>query len=313
MANIKAWTPDQLPDQTGKVFAITGANSGIGYYAAKYLAEAGAHILMLCRDPKRARQAAARIQGAGPDGLDAPKLTLIQMDLSDISSIHKGADEIKSHTDRLDGLINNAGLMMPPKRLVTQDGFEAQFGVNHLGHFLLSYALRDTLKAAQGRLIAVSSAMHKGGLRRIRFEDPNWQQDYHPVSAYAQSKLANALFIRTFNEKLRLAGQTERGYICHPGYAATDLQTKHTQGMVKRLMAFGNALTAQSADRGSWPLLLSASEATAQPGAYYGPTALFEMRGPVGLCQLAGPAKDDVAARQLWALSEEMLGIKWDM
>lgn len=307
-SKINHWSPTRLARQDGKTFVITGANSGIGFEAAKLLAGAGGRILMLCRNPARATAAAETLKVAASG---SGKVETLQLDLSDMASIRACAEAVKATAPRIDALINNAGVMMPPKRNNTADGFEMQFGVNHLGHFLLAGLLADTVEAADGRFVAVSSTMHKAGLRRIRFEDPHWERGYNATSAYAQSKLANALFMRELNNRARDAGKPERGFICHPGYAATELQTKETVGLVKRVMAVGNALTAQSAARGSWPTVLCASDTEAQPGNYYGPVAMFEMRGPVGECKLASQAKDDEAAAKLWALSEEATGFTW--
>lgn len=307
-SKINHWSPTRLARQDGKTFVITGANSGIGFQAAKLLAGAGGRILMLCRNPARATAAADALKTAASG---SGKVETLQLDLSDMASIRACAEAVTATAPRIDALINNAGVMMPPKRATTVDGFEMQFGVNHLGHFLLAGLLADNVEAANGRVVAVSSTMHKAGLQRIRFEGPHWENGYNAANAYAQSKLANALFIRELNRRARDAGKPERGFICHPGYAATELQTKETKGVVKSIMAFGNALMAQSSERGSWPTVLCASDTEAQPGKYYGPVAFFEMRGPVGECKLASQARDDEAATKLWALSEQATGHSW--
>ena len=301
-SKINHWTPTRIARQDGKTFAITGANSGIGLEAAKLLAGQGGRIIM------RAEYAAERIR----DGMSgSASVDIVPMDLGHMASIKEGAEALTHLAPKLDALICNAGVMAPPERQQTADGFEVQFGTNHLGHFLLAGLLSEQIKASDGRFIAVSSTMHKAGLKRIRFEDPNWQEAYSPAAAYAQSKLANALFIRELNNKLRDQGDTARGFICHPGYAATALQTKETKGAVKSLMKIGNALSAQSAARGSWPTVLCAAETEAVPGEYYGPTGMFELRGPVGECKLAAQARDDEAATKLWSLSEALTGHSW--
>ena len=307
-ARINHWSPSRLARQDGKTFAITGGNSGIGFEAAKLLAGAGGRVLILCRSPERAERAATDIRAAASGG---GSVDTIELDLADMASIRASAEAVNEAAPKLDVLINNAGVMAPPKRKTTADGFEMQFGVNHLGHFLLAGLLAENVIAADGRFVAVSSTMHKAGLRRIRFEDPHWEKGYSSVNSYAQSKLANALFIRELNNRARKAGKPERGYICHPGYASTALQTKETVGFVKQMMAVGNALTAQSATRGSWPTVLCATDTEAVPGKYYGPRAFFEMRGPVGECRLARQARDDEAAARLWVLSEEATGHSW--
>ena len=302
------WTPAGLARQDAKTFLITGANSGIGLEAAKVLAAHGGHIIMACRDMARAEAAAKEIEkAAGRSGA----AHCVQLDLSDMASIRAGAASIAELGMKIDALILNAGIMAPPTRRETRDGFEMQIGVNHFGHFLLAGLLAENTMAQDGRFVSVSSTMHKAGLKRIRFEDPNWETDYSPAAAYAQSKLANALFVRGLNNRLQAKGAPGRGYICHPGYAATALQTKETRGVVKSMMKVGNALTAQSAERGGWPTVLCAADPRAEAGKYYGPTGMFELRGPVGECKLAAQARDDEAAAKLWALSEELTGHSW--
>jgi len=302
------WTPTRLTRQDGKTFVITGANSGIGLEAAKVLAAQGGHIVLACRDAGRAEVAAEKIRAAASGGGAA---TPMQLNLADMTSIRAGAEEISRIAPKIDALISNAGIMAPPKRQATDDGFEIQFGVNHLGHFLLTGLLAENIFAADGRFVSVSSNMHKFGLKRIRFEDPNWQSGYNPAGAYAQSKLANALFVRELNNRMSKKGAAPCGYLCHPGYASTALQTKETKGLIKGMMAFGNSAMAQSAEKGGWPTALAAAESEAVAGHYYGPTSMFELRGPVGDCKLAPQARDDKAAAQLWALSEELTGHSW--
>jgi len=302
------WTPTRLSSQAGKTFLITGANSGIGLEAGRVLIGLGGHVILACRNEARADVAAGQLrQVAGNGG----RASCVQLDLSDMASIRAGADKVAQLAPKLDALIANAGIMAPPERQETRDGFEMQFGVNHLGHFLLAGLLADNVLASQGRFVSVSSTMHKAGLKRIRFEDPHWESGYRPASAYAQSKLANALFIRELNKRMRKNDKSACGYIAHPGYAATALQTKETKGVVKSLMKVGNTLTAQSAEKGSWPTVLCAADTDAVPGEYYGPTGMFELRGPVGVCKLAKQARDDEAAKKLWAISEELTGFSW--
>jgi len=302
------WTPSRLARQDGKTFVITGANSGIGFEAAKVLAGQGAHIILACRDMRRAAIAAETIRSVASGGGDA---TPVQLNLGSLASVRGGAAEIIQMAPQIDALISNAGIMAPPSRQLTDDGFEIQFGVNHLGHFLLAGLLVQNVAEADGRFVSVSSTMHKAGLKRIRFEDPNWQSGYNPGAAYAQSKLANALFIREVNNRMSKKSADPCGYLCHPGYASTALQTKETKGLVKGLMAFGNSAMAQSAEKGGWPTALAAADSEAVAGSYYGPTGMFELRGPIGECKLADQARDDEAAAKLWALSEELTGQFW--
>ena len=308
VASLHNWTPARLSSQTGKTFLITGANSGIGLEAGALLIKQGGHVVLACRNEARAEVAAGQLkQVAGNGG----RVSCVQLDLADMASIRAGAEKIVQIAPKLDALIANAGIMAPPQRQETRDGFEMQFGVNHLGHFLLAGLLAENVLAEQGRFVSVSSTMHKVGLKRIRFEDPNWTSGYDAAAAYSQSKLANALFIRELNRRMRVSGKSACGYIAHPGYAATALQTKETKGVVKSLMKVGNVLTAQSAQKGSWPTVLCAADAEAASGEYYGPTGMFELRGPVGVCKLAAQARDDEAAAKLWALSEALTDFSW--
>lgn len=306
---IRNWTPDRLTRLDGKRFVITGANSGIGFEAAKILVAKGGHVIMLCRDRPRAELARGQIEALISGG---GKVDLVLMDLGLMASIREAADNVAARAPKIDGLILNAGIMAPPHRQETADGFEVQIGVNHLGHFLLAGLLSAQVSAAEGRFVSVSSTMHKHGAKVIRFEDLNWQTGYHPAQGYAQSKLANVFFIRELNRRLGASGREAAGFLAHPGYAATALQTKETRGAVKGLMKIGNALTAQSAARGSWPTVLAAADSEAEAGVYYGPTGAFELRGPVGVCKLAPHAIDDDGAAKLWAMSEEAVGHRWD-
>jgi len=302
------WMPTRLARQDGKTFVITGANSGIGFEAAKVLAGQGGNIVLACRDMARASKAVEAIRSvASGDG----GATAVQLNLGSLASVRGASAEIIQMAPQIDALICNAGIMAPPSRQLTDDGFEIQFGVNHLGHFLLAGLLVQNVAEAKGRFVSVSSTMHKAGLKRIRFEDPNWQSGYNPAAAYAQSKLANALFIREINNRMSKKGSEPCGYLCHPGYASTALQTKETKGFVKGLMTFGNSVMAQSAEKGGWPTVLAAADGEAVAGSYYGPTGMFELRGPIGECKLADQARDDEAAAKLWELSEELTGQSW--
>lgn len=307
-AALRHWTPERLARQDGKTFVITGANSGIGFEAAKVLVAYGGRVVLACRDMGRAERAAEAIRFHLSGDAAA---TSVCLDLADMTSVREGAEKIGKLAPEIDALICNAGIMAPPIRQSTRDGFEVQFGVNHLGHFLFAGLLAPNVVAGNGRFVSVSSTMHKAGLKRIRFEDPNWQDGYRPTTAYAQSKLANALFIRELNNRSLASGAKPRGFLCHPGYAATALQTKETKGLFKRLMSLGNVVSAQSAEKGAWPTLLAVADSEAVAGAYYGPTGVFELRGPVGECKLDSQALDDTAAAKLWTLSEELTGYNW--
>lgn len=307
---IKNWTPERLADQTGKTFVITGANSGIGFQASKRLVNAGARVIMLCRNLEKANAAAGDLQRSASE---AGTVDVVQMDLASLDSVRSAAASVLETAPKIDALINNAGIMFPPRRTATEDGFELQFGVNHLGHFLLTGLLKDRVIESEGRFVTVSSLAHKVGLRRIRFKDPNWESGYQAALAYGQSKLANAMFGYELNRRLEAAGSVSRSFICHPGYSSTNLQSTGPGRFAALMMIPANLILAQSADRGGWPILLSATDPDAEGGAYYGPRQFREMRGAVGACNMIAPAKDKAAAAKLWALSEQAVDLSWSV
>ncbi|MEV6763347.1 oxidoreductase [Streptomyces sp. NPDC051105] len=288
------WNASDLPDLSGRTAVVTGANSGIGFTAADALARSGAHVVFAVRDPERGRAAAARVSGS---------TEVRRLDLADLASVR----EFAAGWDRpLDLLINNAGVMMLPERS-TRDGFEMQFGTNHLGHFALTNLLLPYL---EDRVVTVSSGLHRGGV--IRFDDVNLRGTYHPSRAYAQSKLANLLFTLEVQRRLTEAGSPVRALAAHPGYAATNLQS-HTANPLARLgMRLGNLLVAQDDRGGALPTLYAATQDL--PGAsYVGPSGRGEMRGAPALVGRSAAASDPVAARRLWTLSEEMTGVTWPL
>lgn len=307
---IRNWTPERLADQTGKTFVVTGANSGIGFQSSKRLVKAGANLIMLCRNEDKANAAAQELR---QNASGSSSVETIQMDLASLSSVRAAAASVLETAPKIDALINNAGIMFPPRRTATEDGFELQFGVNHLGHFLLTGLLKDRVIDSEGRFVTVSSLAHKVGLRRIRFKDPNWESGYQAALAYGQSKFANAMFGHELNRRLEAAGHASRSFICHPGYSATNLQSTGPGRFAALMMAPANLILAQSADRGGWPILLSATDPDAEGGAYYGPRQFREMRGAVGACKMITPAKDEAAAAKLWALSEQAVDLSWSV
>ena len=307
---IKNWSPQRLSDQSGKTFVITGANSGIGFQASKRLVQANANIVMLCRNLEKATEAAEKLkQSASGKG----SVSIVQMDLANLNSVRAAASRVLKDAPKIDALINNAGIMFPPGRQLTDDGFELQFGVNHLGHFLLTGLLKDRVLESNGRFVSVSSLAHKFGLRRIRFKDPNWESGYQTALAYSQSKFANAMFAVELNRRLETSGSTARAFACHPGYSATNLQSTGPSRLMALMMAPANLIVAQSADRGGWPILLSATAPDAQGGSYYGPRQFGEMRGAVGACNMIGAARDQTAAAKLWTLSEQAVDLAWSV
>ncbi|MFF3913397.1 oxidoreductase [Streptomyces sp. NPDC001852] len=290
------WNATHLPDLTGRTAVITGANSGLGLATARALARAGAHVVFAVRDLARGGAAAAKVSGS---------TEVRRLDLADLDSVR----EFAAGWDRpLDLLINNAGVMMLPEQR-TKQGFEMQFGTNHLGHFALTNLL---LPLVTDRVVTVSSGLHRGGDGVIHFEDVNLRGRYSPTRAYAQSKLANLLFTLELQRRLTEAGSTVRALAAHPGYAATNLQSHHANPVVRGLMAVGNRVFAQSDEAGALPTLYAASQDL--PGAsYVGPSGLGEMRGAPTLVGRSRAASDARAARRLWTLSEELTGVEWEL
>ena len=290
----KTWDATRLPDLTGRTAVVTGANSGIGLRAADALARAGAHVVFAVRDPQRGRAAAATVNGS---------TEVRRLDLADLSSVREFA---AGWDGPLDLLINNAGVMMLPRQR-TADGFERQFGTNHLGHFALTNLL---LPYVTDRVVTLSSGAHRWFGARIRFEDLNWTSGYDPNRAYAQSKLANLLFTLELQRRLTQAGSPVRALAAHPGYAATNLQSHAGSPVMRAMMKFGNRFLAQDDHAGALPTLYAATQDL--PGAsYVGPDGLGEMRGAPTLVGRSAAASDAQAARRLWTASEELTGVGW--
>ncbi|WP_410538458.1 oxidoreductase [Streptomyces sp. KL2] len=289
----KRWNAALLPGLAGRTAVVTGANSGIGLTAADALARAGAHVVFAVRDVERGRAAAATVDGS---------TEVRRLDLADLSSVRDFAAGWQGRP--LDLLINNAGVMMIPRQS-TRDGFEMQFGTNHLGHFALTNLL---LPYVTGRVVTVSSSAHRWGGARIRFDDPNLEAGYSPRGAYAQSKLANLLFTLELQRRLTESGSPVRALAAHPGYAATNLQSHAASPLARAFMRLGNRFLAQDDRAGALPTLYAATADL--PGAsYVGPDGVAETRGGPTLVGRSAAASDPVAARRLWAMSEEMTGV----
>jgi NAD(P)-dependent dehydrogenase (short-subunit alcohol dehydrogenase family) len=293
------WRASDIPDQHGRTAVITGANSGIGLEAARYLAGRGARVVLACRDEGKAGAAAEAIAAEVP-GAEAETVAL---DLSSLESVRSGAAEIRSRYPRLDLLVNNAGVMMPPLGRTT-DGFELQFGTNHLGHFALTGLVLPSLLDVPGsRVVTVSSNGHKVG--RIHFDDLNWEQGYRRMGAYAQSKLANLLFTYELQSRLAAAAAPTIAVAAHPGTSDTAL--------VRHLPAFaqvGSRLAPnQGAAMGSLPTLRAATDLAVAGGDYYGPAGFGQFAGPPRLVRSSSRSHDEAVQRRLWAVSEELTGV----
>ena len=287
------WTATDIPSQAGRTVVVTGANSGLGLVTARELARAGAHVTLAVRDPARGEQAAASIAGT---------VTVARLDLADLKSVRTFAD---AWTGDLDVLVNNAGIMMVPAQ-ITIDGFEQQFGTNHLGHFALTNLL---LPHVTDRVVTLSSGLHRSG--SIDLEDLNWQRrPYSATGAYAQSKLANLLFTLELQRRLTAAGSPVRALAAHPGWAATNLQGRTGSWVADRAATLGNRLFAQSDERGALPTLAAATR-DLPGGSYLGPDGFQEMRGYPTLVGRTAPASDPELARLLWEESARLTGIDY--
>lgn len=304
-SGFSGWTSDRLPDLTGKVYVITGGNSGIGFEAAKHLGKAGADIVLACRSLAKAGDAANELRAQIEGQVD-----VVQLNLSDLASVRAAADKLRGKYNRIDALINNAGVMQTPK-LQTADGFEMQFGTNHLGHFLLSGLLIDLVEAAAGRIVTLSSIAHLSG--EIRFDDLMGQKTYSPMSAYTQSKGANLMFALELDRRLQASGKKVVSIACHPGYTNTNLQSTGPTGFFNFLYKITNPILAQSGAEGALPTVLAAAGVEAKRGGYYGPQKMGELRGPVGDAKVAAYVLNEEAAKRLWDESEKLVGYHWTL
>lgn len=291
------WTAENIPDLTGKVAIVTGANSGIGYETAKELAAHGAETILACRSMNQGQEAIEAIQQEHT----AASVALMHLDLADLESVRQFADDFMDKYDQLDILVNNAGVMALPKRYETEQGFEMQFGTNHLGHFALTGLLIDLiLKTPESRVVTVSSAAHIIG--RIRFDDLQMEKSYDPTAAYGQSKLANLLFTYELQRLFEQSGDDSKSLAAHPGWTKTNLQ-RHSN-----LMLFLNQFFAQKTDIGALPTLYAAAADVAKGGDYYGPRWLQIWGTPVETSSSAR-SQDEDTARRLWQVSEELTGV----
>jgi NAD(P)-dependent dehydrogenase (short-subunit alcohol dehydrogenase family) len=299
------WTADDIPDQSGRTAVVTGANSGLGLVTTLELARAGATVLMACRNLEKGAAAADQVRASVPNA----RVEVVELDLSSLDSARQFADALDA--DTLDLLVNNAGIMMIPQRGRTDDGFELQFGTNHLGHFALTGLLLTRLDRAEAaRVVTLSSLEHKSG--HLDFDDLQSEHDYRPRKAYRQSKLANAAYGLELDRRLRAADSTVASVLAHPGYAATGLQSSAGVTM-KALMAVGNVVLAQSAERGAIPTLYAATAPGVEGGEYFGPSGLGEVRGRNPRRVRVKPeGRDEENGRRLWSVSEELTGVTYD-
>ncbi|WP_122088506.1 oxidoreductase [Halalkalicoccus subterraneus] len=306
------WDAESMPDLSGATIVVTGANSGLGYEATHEFARKGGHVIMACRSEERGREAAETIR----EELPSASLSVHECDLADLESVRAFAREFETTYPSLHVLCNNAGVMAIP-RSETEQGFETQFGVNHLGHFALTGLLLDRLRETGGetRVVTQSSAVHERG--EIDFADLQGEDEYDSWDAYAQSKLANLLFAYELDRRLRATGSDTKSLACHPGYAATDLQRRGPEMRGSRLRLFAmeamNALIAQDARTGALPLLYAATNLDIEGGEYVGPGGFRNMRGAPEIQRSSELSYDHEDARRLWNVSEELTGVAYQL
>jgi len=300
------WTADQMAYQDGRVAIVTGGNSGLGLETVKALAAKRAHVVLACRNIQKGEQAAAEIRAAHADA----DIEVAELDLASLDSVRSFADRVRADHPTTDLMINNAGVMAPP-RGETADGFELQFGTNHLGHFALTAQLIGSLGGNDPRVVTVSSGAHRFG--RIKFDDLQRTHNYFRWRAYGQSKLANLLFAYELDRRLRAAGSPVKSVAAHPGYAATNLQFAAPPLIDRVVMTVSNKVIAQSAAMGALPQLYAATYPGLESGTFVGPDGIGEQRGhpkPVGS---SGASRNQETARRLWEVSEELTGVTFEI
>lgn len=303
-----SWTAADVPGQSGRTAVITGASGGLGLQVATVLASRGATVVLACRDPVKAGQAADRIKA----GAGTASARVVRLDLADLASVREAADEIRAACPRVDLLINNAAVMRPPHQR-TADGFELTFGTNHLGHFALTGLILDRLLATPGsRVVTVSSVGHRDGV--MRFDDLQFERGYHADDAYAQSKLANLLFSYELAARLQQASQQTAALAAHPGVARTELfrwDPLLTRVLLSPAMRMLTFRMVHSAESGALPILRAAVDPAATSGEYYGPARGKEFTGPPVLVQSSARSHDVADAQRLWHVSEQLTGVSY--
>jgi NAD(P)-dependent dehydrogenase (short-subunit alcohol dehydrogenase family) len=297
----KQWTDRDVPDQKGRVAVVTGANTGLGFDTAKVLADHGATVVLAVRDVEKGKQAAARF-GPGAD------VTVRELDLASLESVRATAADLHATLPKIDLLINNAGVMYPPRQ-TTRDGFELQFGTNHLGHFAFTGLLLDLLLPVAGsRVVTVASVAHR--IRAaIHFDDLQWENSYDRVAAYGQAKLANLMFTYELQRRLAPHGTTA-AVAAHPGVARTELM-RNSPAIARALFPAVAPLISQSSAMGALPILRAATDPAALGGQYYGPAGPGGYRGRPEVVASSPQSYDFATQQRLWAVSEDLTGVKF--
>ena len=306
----EGWTPKRLCSLKGKTYLITGANTGAGFEATKVLISKGAKVVILSRNAKKVNDAIHQIKLQFKDA----DIEFIKIDLASLESVRSAANIINNSIEKIDALICNAAIAQVSKQVFTSDGFESQIAVNHYGHFLLCGLLFDKINNSNGRIVVVSSLGYKMGLKTIKFEDMNWNKNYHPNNTYCHSKLAQMIFAYELQNRIKEANANVKVYVCHPGASKTSLINENVNSITRFVWSL-MALTpmVQTALKGAYPELMCATEECLNEQAFYGPTGRMNWIGPVGECKVESFVFDRKIALKLWDISEKNTGIKWLM
>ena len=304
----EGWTPKQLGSLAGKTYVITGANAGAGFEATRVFLSKGAKVVMMNRNADKSTTAIATLKQEFGSNAD---VSFVRMDLAVLDSVREAAEEVMEKVPNIDALICNAAIAQVAKREVTVDGFESQLGVNHFGHFLLCGLLFERVEASGGRIVVVGSNAYKMGLKKIQFEDLNFDKNYTAWNSYAQSKLAQMMFAYELQRRVQAAGKSVQVQVCHPGASRTNLLKDTASSFNKIVWSILSRIIAQSAEKGSWPEVMCATEEELESEKLYGPTKRTEMVGPVGECPLDNCALDQEMAAKLWTLSEQKTFMSW--
>jgi len=306
----QGWTPERLSSLAGKTYVITGANIGAGFEAARVFLSKGAKVVMMNRNADKSTAAIATLkQEFGSDA----DVTFVSMDLAVLASVREAAAEVLENVPHMDALICNAAIAQVAKQEITVDGFESQLGVNHFGHFLLCGLLFERIEESGGRIVVVGSNAYKMGLKKIQFEDLNFDVNYTAWNSYAQSKLAQMMFAYELQRRIKAAGKSAQVQVCHPGASRTNL-LKDTASLFNRVVwAISSHIIAQSAEKGSWPEVMCATEEGLESERLYGPTKRSQTVGQVGECPLDEVALNQEMADKLWKLSEQKTSLSWPL
>lgn len=301
-----SFTAANMPNQAGKTFIVTGANAGLGYETALALAQKDARVVLACRSEAKAQKAKSKILKSAPKA----DLHIELVDLTDLDSVKRFSDNFQTKFDKLDVLINNAGVMVPPYTQ-TSDGFELQMGANYFGHFLLTGRLLDVLKKTEdSRIVTLSSLAHLQG--SINFDDLHWEESYSKMKAYQQSKLACLIFTLELQRRLEAAKAGPISVAAHPGVSPTEL-VRHVPNLLVYVLTPLFLMVSHKPAKGALPTLLAAVEKGVQGGDYYGPTGYNEMKGKPGTAKIASHAKDEEIAKRLWDISEKLTGFQYSI